>query len=148
MNLYLFKKLCCFLPFWTIFCKMAWSSAHKTNFWSLFFILLLPKKFLPWSCMVSPFQRIFLEMISSFCWTVTIFLITLYLQIFPFATIFESTMNFVNFWKKKKKFSSYRAFLEQWAHASRFLPRRLVAGLFFRGSSCREFHLSMVLGGS
>ena len=105
MNLCLFKKICCFFFFWTIFCKMAWSFAHKTDFWSLSFKLLsfeklpffLSKKFLLWSCMVSPFQGILLEMISPFCWTITVFLIALYLQIFSFATVFKFTVNLFNF---------------------------------------------------
>ena len=108
MDLGLFKKLCCFLLFWTVFCKMTWPFAYKTNFWKFSFKLLSSKKlsfFLPeWfflvTCIVSFLPGVFLEMISSFHWTCTIFLIVLYLQIFPFAIVFKFAMNFVNFWKK------------------------------------------------
>ena len=45
-------------------------------------------------------------------------------------------------------FSGCRAFLMQRACAGRFLPRKLVARLFFGGSSCEEFHLPMDPRGS
>ena len=110
MDLGLFNKLCCFFLFWAIFCKMTWSSAYKANFRNFSFKLLPSKKlpfFLPESFFLFPWiisllSKIFLEMISFFLWTRTIFLISIYLQIFSPAIVFEFAMDLVNF---KKKFS-------------------------------------------
>ena len=149
----LFKNLCCFLFFWTILCKMAWSYTHKTDFWSFSFelfsfeklLFFLLENFLSWSCMVSSFQGMFDEMISSF-----------YEQSqFSHSTLSTNLLSCNCLWVYyelfqflKEIFSSCRAFLEQWAYAGKFLPRRLIARLFFGGSSCEEFHLPMDSGGN
>ena len=144
MDLSLFKKFCCFFFFWEIFRKMSWSSAYKANFRNFSFKLLPSKKLpfflsesfflFPW--IISLLSKIFSEMMSFFLWTSTIFLIALYLQIFSPTIVFEFAMGLVNF---GKKFPLIAELFQSNEHM------RLVAKLFFGDSSCKEFHLPMVL---
>ena len=108
MDLSLFKKLCCFFFFRAIFCKVSWPSTYKADFRNYSFKLfpskklpfLLPKRFFLFLCIMSPFSKIFFEMISFLLWTGTIFLISLYLQVFSSTIVFQLAMDLVNFGKK------------------------------------------------